>query len=277
MARAKTTALKNELIHPHRGALTTARRLFPIWLSHASASLPFRRTFAFGLTISPDSSSFSRVSTETEPATPKTGGSAGSKTKGQMGAQGATGVTRLLAQWADGDRQATEELLSLVYDELRRLARSYLQRENPGHTLQSTALVHEAYLRLVEQDVSSQSRAHFFGIAAQMMRRILVDHARRRNAAKRDAERLRVLAGPSIDTSSNEAPDLLALDSALKSFERIDARQARIVELRFFAGLTVEETAEIANVSAATVKREWRTARAWLRHEIGDRPGGSDD
>jgi RNA polymerase sigma factor (TIGR02999 family) len=175
-------------------------------------------------------------------------------------------VTALLRDWSGGDRAALERLMPLVYQELRRLAASYLRVERPDHTLQPTALVHEAYLRLVDQrGVNWQNRAHFFGIAAQMMRRILVDHARRRQAAKRDATALR------LEANGGEAgrdPELLALDQALCGLESLDARQARIVELRFFGGLTVEETAEVAGVSPATVKREWRTARAWLAREI---------
>jgi RNA polymerase sigma factor (TIGR02999 family) len=179
-------------------------------------------------------------------------------------------VTALLRDWSGGDREALERLMPLVYQELRRLAASYLRVERPDHTLQPTALVHEAYLRLVDQrGVSWQNRAHFFGIAAQMMRRILVDHARRRQAAKRDATALRL---PAMRAEGEEAsardPELLALDQALCGLESLDARQARIVELRFFGGLTVEETAEVAGVSSATVKREWRTARAWLAREI---------
>lgn len=178
-------------------------------------------------------------------------------------------VTALLRDWSGGDRQALERLMPLVYGELRRLAASYLRRERPDHTLQPTALVNEAYLRLVDQrSVSWANRAHFFGIAAQLMRRILVDHARRRQAAKRAAA-YRVTATPAVSPSGDRAPELLALDGALSDLEKLDARQARIVELRFFAGLTVEETAEVTGVSPATVKREWRTARAWLRREIG--------
>ena len=180
-------------------------------------------------------------------------------------------VTALLRDWSGGDRAALERLMPLVYQELRRLAASYLRVERPDHTLQPTALVHEAYLRLVDQrGVNWQNRAHFFGIAAQMMRRILVDHARRRQAAKRDATALR------LQTTGEEGshdPELLALDHALCGLESLDSRQARIVELRFFGGLTVEETAEVAGVSPATVKREWRTARAWLAREI--RPAGA--
>jgi RNA polymerase sigma factor (TIGR02999 family) len=184
-------------------------------------------------------------------------------------------VTALLRDWSGGDRDALERLMPLVYQELRRLAASYLRVERPDHTLQPTALVHEAYLRLVDQrGVSWQNRAHFFGIAAQMMRRILVDHARRRQAAKRDATALRVQAmSAEGEEASVRDPELLALDQALCGLESLDARQARIVELRFFGGLTVEETAEVAGVSSATVKREWRTARAWLAREI--RPAGA--
>ncbi|HEY1253043.1 MAG TPA: sigma-70 family RNA polymerase sigma factor [Thermoanaerobaculia bacterium] len=180
-------------------------------------------------------------------------------------------VTALLRDWSGGDRAALERLMPLVYAELRKLAASYLRNERPDHTLQPTALVHEAYLRLVDQrGVNWQNRAHFFGIAAQMMRRILVDHARRRQAAKRDAAALRLQV---TDGDGARDPELLALDEALSGLESLDARQARIVELRFFGGLTVEETAEVAGLSPATVKREWRTARAWLAREIRSAEG----
>jgi RNA polymerase sigma factor (TIGR02999 family) len=179
-------------------------------------------------------------------------------------------VTGLLRRWSEGDAQALEKLMPLVYQELRDLAARYLRSERSGHTLQPTALVHEAYLRMVGQrDVVWQNRAHFFGIAAQMMRRVLVDHARRKKAAKRDAGTLRVdLGGESGEERVDRDAELLALDRALKDLEGLDPRQARIVELRFFGGLTVEETAEVAGISTATVKREFRTARAWLRHEL---------
>ena len=178
-------------------------------------------------------------------------------------------VTALLKDWSGGDCQALERLMPLVYDELRKLAASYLRVERPDHTLQPTALVHEAFLRLVDQrSVDWANRAHFFGIAAQMMRRILVDHARKRHAAKRDATRYRVDTAVPEEAGSDQGPELLALDRALSGLEQLDPRQARIVELRFFAGLTVEETAEVVAVSTATVKREWRTARAWLKREI---------
>lgn len=161
--------------------------------------------------------------------------------------------------------------MPLVYGELRRLAASHLRSERVDHTLQPTALVHEAFLRLVGQrSVSWASRAHFYGIAAQMMRRVLVDHARRRLAAKRSPGTLYLDLGEHVAAAvPDRAPELLSLDRALTELERLDPRQARVVELRFFAGLSVEETAEVAGISTATVKREWRTARAFLRHEIG--------
>ena len=180
-------------------------------------------------------------------------------------------VTALLQQWSRGDRDALEKLTPLVYEELRGIAAGYMRDERPGHTLQATALVHEAYVRLIGQKrVSWQNRAHFFGIAAQLMRRILIDHARRRQAAKRGVGGpLRLTAGVDVAGAPEQDFDLLAIDGALSRLEQLDAAQARIVELRFFGGLTVEETAEVAGVSTATVKREWRTARAWLRHEVG--------
>jgi RNA polymerase sigma factor (TIGR02999 family) len=177
-------------------------------------------------------------------------------------------VTALLIEWSGGDPDALERLMPVVYGELRKLAASYLREERPDHTLQPTALVHEAYLRLTNQrQVAWQNRAHFFGIAARMMRRILVDYARRRRAAKRNAAAWRVATD--VPDALDGFPELLALDRALSSLERLDPQQARVVELRFFAGLTVEETAEAVGISAATVKRDWRTAKAWLRREIG--------
>ncbi len=178
-------------------------------------------------------------------------------------------VTALLKEWSAGDRGALERLMPLVYGELRKLAAAHLKAERGDHTLQPTALVHEAYIRLVGQrSVSWANRAHFYGIAAQMMRRVLVDHARRRLAAKRTPGALYVDLGEQAAAAPDRAPELLSLDRALTELERLDPRQARVVELRFFAGLSVEETAEVAGVSTATVKREWRTARAFLRHEI---------
>jgi RNA polymerase sigma factor (TIGR02999 family) len=186
-----------------------------------------------------------------------------------------SGVTELLRRWNLGDRGAMDRLMPIVYDELRRLAAGYLKGERRDHTLQPTALVHEAYLRLVRQDrVEWQNRAHFFGIAARMMRRVLVDHARRRQAGKRDAGgfRLTVQVGDALEVSRD--PELLELDEALVRLERLDVDQARVVELRFFGGLTVEETATVLGISTATVKREWRTARAFLRQEMDDRDAG---
>ena len=178
-------------------------------------------------------------------------------------------LTALLRDASEGDQTALDRLMPLVYGELRKIAASYLRQERKDHTLQPTALVHEAYLRLTHQkDVAWQNRAHFYGIAAQMMRRILVDHARKRQAAKRDASAWKV-ATAEVDGGAESAPELLALDRALEELEKIDPQQAKIVELRFFGGLTVEETAEVAGISPRTVKREWRTAKAWLRREIG--------
>ena len=176
-------------------------------------------------------------------------------------------ATVLLLRWKDGDSKAMEELLPLVYDELRRLARGYLYRERAEHTLQSTALVHEAYLRLIEQDVEWQSRAHFLGIAAQMMRRILVDHARARSAAKR-GEGLRVTLDEKMAIAEARDLDVIALDRALTRLAQQDEAQARIVEMRFFAGLSIEETAEVLGISPATVKRDWAMAKAWLTREL---------
>ena len=179
-------------------------------------------------------------------------------------------VTALLREWAAGDRGAFERLMPLVYEQLRLLAASQLRAERRNHTLQPTALVHEAYLRLVGQrKISWANRAHFFGIAARMMRQVLIDHARKRRAAKRNPETIYLDLGTSGVGAADKAPELLALDDALTQLEKLDPRQAKVVELRFFAGLSVEETAEVAGVSTATVKRDWKTARAFLLHEIG--------
>lgn len=185
-------------------------------------------------------------------------------------------VTRLLLRWGDGDRDAFDALTPLVYDELRRLAGRYLRRERSDHTLQSTALVHEAYLKLVDQrNVRWQNRAQFFGLAAEMIRRILVDHARARQAAKRGGAVYRLTLDEALDASSPRDTDLVRLDDAMKALAEFDLQQARVVELRYFAGLTIEETAEVLGISPATVKRDWLLAKAWLRRELSDRAGSA--
>jgi len=179
-------------------------------------------------------------------------------------------VTALLDDWSRGDRDALDRLLPLVYRELRGVAARQLHRERNGHTLQPTALVHEAYLRLVEQrDVDWQNRAHFFGVAAQVMRRILVDHARRQAARKRGDNLQRVPLEDVIDSSSTTEMPVIGLDEALTRLERVDRGLARIVELRAFGGLTIDEAAHVLRVSPSTVKRDWRTAKAWLTRELG--------
>ena len=178
-------------------------------------------------------------------------------------------VTELLRDWSRGDRAALDKLVPLVYDELRRQAARYMRRESAGNTLQTTAVVHEAYLRLVDQNVHWQSRAHFFGVAAQMMRRILVDHARAQHAAKRGGASSRLPLEEAEEVSGEQpVADVLALDEALSRLSELDPQQGRIVELRYFTGMGIEETAEVLGISPATVKREWSTARAWLRREL---------
>lgn len=178
-------------------------------------------------------------------------------------------VTELLVKWSEGDSEALEKLLPIVYAELRRIADNYLRREHSGHTLQTTALIHEAYLRLVKaQGLEWQNREQFFGIAANLMRRILVDHARTANAAKRGGSKPNLPLDEALTTSGEQDENLLLLDEALNKLATIDSQAARIVELRYFAGLTIEETAEVLKTSPMTVKREWATARAWLHREI---------
>ena len=179
-------------------------------------------------------------------------------------------VTRLLQDWRVGNREALDRLLPLVYDELRRLAHSYLKHERPDHTLQTTALVHEAYLKLVDQhSVNWQDRAHFFAIAAQAMRRILLDNARRRTASKRGNGKPKLSLDEAVTVSGETANEsLIALDTALQDLAKIDVEQSRVVELRYFGGLTIEETAAVMKTSPATVKREWTIARAWLYKTI---------
>jgi RNA polymerase sigma factor (TIGR02999 family) len=178
-------------------------------------------------------------------------------------------VTEILQEVRQGDKDAAARLMPLVYDELRRLAEHYLRQERPDHTLQATALVHEAYLKLIDQRrVDWQNRAHFFAVAAQLMRRILVDHARRHRASKRGGFQHKLSLDEAIDYSQSRDVDLVALDDALHALAHLDERQSQIVELRFFGGLTIEETAEALGVSPATVKVDWSMAKAWLRREI---------
>ena len=178
-------------------------------------------------------------------------------------------VTELLMNWSKGDLEAREALIPLVYDELRRLAASCLRRERPDHTLQPTALVNEAYLRLVEErNVNWQSRSHFFGVSAKLMRRILVDHARAHLAEKRGSGMPNVGLTEAIAMSKERPAELLALDESLTRLAEFDPQQALIVELRIFAGLTVEEAARLLNISPATVKRDWSVAKAWLLREV---------
>jgi RNA polymerase sigma factor (TIGR02999 family) len=178
-------------------------------------------------------------------------------------------ITRLLEDWSRGDRQALDTLMPLVHDELHRLARGYLARERPGHTLQATALVNEAYLRLVgEREMQWQSRAHFIGVAAQLMRFILVDHCRRKQYRKRGGGAARVTFDENLQVTTERGEELMALDQALTKLAQQDERKSRIAELRYFGGLSVEETAEALSVSVATVMRDWRLTRAWLQREL---------
>jgi RNA polymerase sigma-70 factor (ECF subfamily) len=185
-------------------------------------------------------------------------------------------VTMLLSRLAEGDKSVVPQLMPLVYDELRRLAASYMRRERPDHTLQPTALVHEAYLRLVEQRATSwKNRAHFFGVAAQLMRRILVDHARGRLRNKRGGEGQKVSLDEAFVFSPDQSAEIVDVDEALSRLEKLDPRQCRVVELRFFGGLTVDEAAEALHISPRTVEREWQFARAWLYMEL-KQPHGTD-
>ncbi len=191
-----------------------------------------------------------------------------------MSAPSSSEVTAYLQEWNRGNEAALEKLIPLVYTELRKLARSYMRRERSDHTLQPTALVHEAFLRLIGQNaVTWQNRAHFFGIAAQMMRRILVNHAVSRRAARHGGAAEKVTLMEIKDLAAQTDFDILQLNDALSALESMDQRQSRVVELRFFSGLTLEETAEVMNLSLATVKREWSTARLWLRRRISRGPG----
>ncbi len=177
-------------------------------------------------------------------------------------------VSALLARWQAGDAEALQALVPLVYNELRRLAHRYLQKERPDHILQSTALVHEAYLRLMKQGGKRfENRAHFFAICAQLMRQILVEYARNRRAAKRDGGKTLAL-NDTIALVKSKSVDLIALDDALEALAKLDAQQSRIVELRFFGGLSIEQTSQVLDISPATVKRDWTTAKLWLHHEM---------
>ena len=183
--------------------------------------------------------------------------------------QSVKGITQLLMQWGDGDTAALDELIPLVYDELHRLADRYLRREPPGHTLQPTALVHEAYIRLIDQQNSSwQNRAQFFGMAAKLMRNILVDRARLHKAAKRGGQHYKLSLSEADRVTQKPDVDMVALDDALKELAAIKPQHSQVVELRFFGGLTIEETAQVLGTSHATVERQWNFARSWLRRQL---------
>ena len=183
-------------------------------------------------------------------------------------------VSTLLRAWSDGDRNALDQLTPIVYEELRRLARQYMRRERPGHSLQTSALVNEAYVKLVDcTHMQWQNRAHFFAVSAQLMRRILVDHARRRNL-KRGADVQHVSLDEAAMVGGGRAANMVALDDAMNALAQIDARKAQVVEMRFFGGLSVEETSEVLKISSVTVMRDWRTAKAWLYREL---TGGASD
>ena len=178
-------------------------------------------------------------------------------------------VTQVLLDWSSGEKGAAERLMPLVYDELRSLARRYLQRERSDHTLQATSLVHEAYLRLVDQSTMTwENRAHFFSVAAQVMRHLLVDHARSQQTAKRGGAREKLEFDEALAPSEPPTVDLLALDDALRELVTFDERKSRIVELRFFGGMTTEEIGAVLEISPSTIRREWRIAKAWLRRKI---------
>jgi RNA polymerase sigma factor (TIGR02999 family) len=194
------------------------------------------------------------------------------ESQGHVNAPSRADVTRLLQAWSDGDASALDQLVPLVYQELRRLAKYYMVQERAGHTLQATALVNEAYLRLIDvSHVHWQNRAHFFAVAAQMMRRILVEFARSRSRQKRGSDPQRVALDEVPEISQKRGHDLVALDDALSALAIIDARMSQVVELRFFGGLTVEETAQALSVSPETVLREWQTAKVWLLRELSHR------
>lgn len=178
-------------------------------------------------------------------------------------------ITALLVDWSKGDEVALEQLMPLVYEELRRMARGYMRRQPSGHTFQTTELIHEAYLKLAKHDDRNwQNRAHFFGVAAKAMRHILVDYARSKSSRKRGGWQEKITLADDVETTNNSSKEIVALDDALKNLERIDARRGRVVELKFFAGLTVEEIAEVLKISPKTVNRDWQFARTWLLREL---------
>jgi len=178
-------------------------------------------------------------------------------------------VTQLLINWSKGDKAAFDELVPLVHGELHRIARRYMAKENPNHTLQTSALINEAYIRLInQQDIPWQNRAHFFAVAAQVMRHILVDHARKYSYAKRGGGARKISLDDAMVRMDQKANEIVALDDALKTLAVMDLRKSQIVELRFFGGLSIEETAEVMGISSPTVQREWRSAKAWLKREL---------
>ena len=186
-------------------------------------------------------------------------------------------ITQMLLRWSNGDKSAFDQLLPLVYDELRRLARGYLRRHSTQNSLQPTALVHEAYLRLIHQEqVSWQNRAQFFGLAAKIMRDLLVDHARQANAAKRGGGNYSLSLSEADRVGQQQNLDLLALDEAMNELAAIKPRHCQIIEMRFFAGLTIEETAEVLSISHATVERDWNFARAWLYQHLASNTGSAE-
>jgi RNA polymerase sigma factor (TIGR02999 family) len=188
-------------------------------------------------------------------------------------------ITRLLADWSKGDEAALAQLTPLVYQELHKLAQSYLKRERAGHTLQPTALIHEAYLRLIKQNIEEwQSRAHFYGVAARLLRQILVEHARSRQREKRGGgEIIQLSLDEALDYAEGQAAELIALDDALTALAALDQRKCRVIELRYFGGLSTEETATVLGVSAATVERDQRMAQAWLHRELSPETAPSSE
>jgi RNA polymerase sigma factor (TIGR02999 family) len=187
------------------------------------------------------------------------------------------GVTQLLKAWGNGEQEALEQLIPLIYSELHRLAHRYMERERNAHTLQSTALVHEAYERLIDlKEVSWQNRAHFFGVSARLMRRVLVDYARSRRYSKRGGEWRQVPLNEAVAVFRDRRTDVVALDDALRTLAGIDPRKSRVVEMRFFGGLSIRETAEVLNVSPETVLRDWRLAKVWLLRELSQVKGNEN-